>query len=286
MTNEEQEGLKPIHTYQSDAAEAIRNENITRTKIFLAEQKRQQELAEEERREREELARKKGSLLRNFRFIVVAVIFLLVGWYGVKYFLNNQESTPANLQPPPLTEEQRMLSYDSLIESQTEGLDKDSMLTAIQEARAKHTYGVSLFKIDLNMGSSIRKVSPEEFLFAISSEMPGLLVRSVEPPLILGQTENGAFMMFRINAYESAKGSLLESERIIQNDLSDFFEKDKQTNLSIADEVIENTDARVFKDNSGKTHFLYSFFDQSTLIFAENELAIKDAIERINDAKR
>jgi hypothetical protein len=263
---ENKDGLKTIHTLETDALEAIEKENITRSKIIAAEQYNKPIPEPEDR----------SSLSFNFRAVVIGLIFILITGFTIYYFAN-KESDIVVIPPPALTPEQQIMTYDNIVPVNITHWDKNVFVNQINELRNSNSnQGVTVYSF---------KISAEDLLNIINPTAPGIFIRSFEPIFILGQTTTGSFLILKPSSYEGSRGGLLEEEVIISRDIETLL-KGEAKGVKIIDKIIDNKDVRTLQNETNETVLLYSFLDINTLVFAENDDTFRTIINRINSSRR
>lgn len=132
--------------------------------------------------------------------------------------------------------------------------------------------------------SGKRAVRAKEFVEELAPSAPGRLVRTLEDTYTFGIHNQGtqeAFLVVRTTFFENAFAGMLEWEVSMDTDLSLLFgpatsrvqaATDTRTagRRGFQDQVIQNKDARVLRDQNDNITLLYSFVDRETLVITTN----------------
>lgn len=268
---------KTIHTYQTDVEDALKRDNVSKSKIFVAEQ---------ERREERQIAAapKTSGFSFNFRSIVFAILFLIAGGMAAYFFIirSHQPAVPQKVETTP---EQSIISYESFVPINLQNSDRLPLTSAIAEQKQKYSStGIEIVSFGL---------TSEHFLNIIAPNMSGTFVRSLDPSFAFGFVSKDtateptrSFLVLKTDEYSTSRGSLLSEEPFLQQEIGDIFDIPDTEGLTFKDKVIDNHDARVLVDDQNNEYFLYSFLDSSTLVFAEDDDTFKIITDGINAAKR
>jgi len=273
---EDKDELRPIHTYQADALDAIKQEGITRSQILIAEQNRIVE---------ETVPPKAPGFTFNMRFMGLALLFLIVGGIGLYYY------TKASTKIVPVasvatTPEQKLISYDAYEKAVLTNHTRDSILGVIKNEKAgTSSQGLKV----LSFGADFHA---DEFLSLLVPELSGSFTRSLDPEFAYGVSVRDttsvprSFLVVKVNSFQTARGSLFSDEISMAKGMSQMFGVSYSPNMDFRDRVVANHDIRTLTDIGNVTYFLYSFIDANTLVFAEDDDTFKTIIDRINSSKR
>ena len=295
---------KTIKTFQSDLADAVKNDNVSMIKVALAEKKRQEQRGELPKTET-------GSRKYIYIFAGLVLFIVVIGLTAGAFVLFTPKQTVETVDVPQfkpllytkLTSQlniNQFNPYDTikLIDSEREAIIDLGEMKAIV-----FTTGTS---------TSERPLTTEEFFSFINSRAPDQLVRSLDSNFLLGiyaYTPRETFAVFKVNSYDSAFAGMLQWEPNIESDIGDIFinKKDRvdrdvtststiQVNVStttqdegssqygifsqrkFVDRVYNNKDVRVLVDSNGKEALLYSFIDKETLVIATTDKSLKEIL--------
>lgn len=222
----EQPLVRPLQTYQGDIASLVDEKNISVVSIAAAEA---------ERRGEKPLQAEQAPLNQERRpwmiktLMVVASAVMLVAAIGVGFYIY--------LRLQPVNPEARMqapfiLVDDTLTVPLQPGDTRGDIMRALSAARNQVSLSLGLVARLLivkpsGLGDgSAAEVGAPEFLQALSPSMPAELLRTLEEQMLLGihsYDENQAFMIFKVDSYETAYSGMLAWEVSMRNDLSPLF---------------------------------------------------------------
>ncbi len=309
--------MRPLKTYQSDVAEAIKKDNVSVIKIALAEKKRQ---------EAQGLTKEAVSIdsKRSVLFFVLSAALVIAGIAIIGYFFflrgtnqNNVLNLPKNLVYAEKNTELKLDIADPNILVNEVGKIK-------RLARPSGTIeNLIVTEKDVGTSTSIELgarhlISGSRLTTLLNTRIPAPIFRSIQDIYMLGiyQTSNNSsevFMILRSDSYEIAFAGMLEWEGTLQQDMTPLFSilqapvitnsistttassstaTTSNTTFTLSplirtsptepfkDRLIQNRDTRVITDSSGKIVFLYSFIDPHTVIFTQGEEAFKEIVGR------
>jgi hypothetical protein len=115
---------------------------------------------------------------------------------------------------------------------------------------------------------------------------PDMFQRSLTTPWMLGVfTDNignkDMFVVVTTNFYQNAFAGLLQWESLMIGDLKYYLASDGTVRGAFEDRIIKNKDVRVFKTAEGKVVLLYSFVNNSTIVFATKEKTLVEVLDRL-----
>jgi hypothetical protein len=154
--------------------------------------------------------------------------------------------------------------------------------------------------------STPAEMDAQTFLQTIAPAIPQMLLPTIEPQFLLGAhsyEENEAFLILKVDSYETAYAGMLAWEATIQSDLSPLFDRTPSPHIqnsnatttpatttpqliqtSFADQVVENHDARVIANRSGDILLLWTFLDRGTIVITNNDATLREVISRLSQA--
>ncbi len=271
--------LKQIRTYQGDVASALEHQNESLASIQKREAVKQEAI--QKRTPRKSESSSKALILSVFIFI-----FLALG-AGGGYFAYTkykaQIAAPAVFVPTnrliPIREERNIDTTD---------LNRERFINLVREETSKSSSAEQRGEIvQIQLRKGILESSPllqtSEFLVLMESRAPGSLIRALDPIFMFGLTQNDIgrpFILFKLKSFEQAYPGMLEWEETLREDLLPLF-VGSEALINIASEnrfqdvTISNKDARILKDNDGKTVLLYTFIDNEILLITDNEISLR-----------
>jgi len=253
--------LENIHTLETDTAEAITKNNISKAEIFAAQEKKLSEASVVEEKKTASFEYK------NILLMGLGIIILLGVSYGVFVFFTKQsQKIPVPVATNPSIE---IISYDYVKDItflNPEKLYSDAVATSSKS-------GVTFFKLNMSVKSLLLSLSP--FL-------PQDLFRSAQDKGFFGSIDGSNLVILTVDSYERSYAGMLAWEPLMKNDLFSLFGISSSSNLSrFEDRVISNKDIRAGLDVDGNTLFVYGFYNPQTIIFARNNETFKAVSNRL-----
>jgi hypothetical protein len=279
--------IQNIHTYQSDMADLVRNEEASVIKISLAEQKRKVEQTS--------IAEGKISNPKNILWILGGIIFIIFAILGVVFL--TKKTTTDSIVTPIVTKIQGLISYDdqSIIDV-TNITTKDEFVKLVKTELEKKPKTGLIKAIFLK--SNDKLLTTNEFLNLAKLNMPGNLSRSLEDQFMMGtffskknnsnlEEKQHLFLIFKTTSYSQAFAGILEWEKIMFSDLFSLFnieitaERQTLVETPFKDLIIQNKDVRTLVDVNGVSVLYYLFIGNDTFIITDNQEAIKEITLRL-----
>jgi len=253
--------LENIHTLESDTAEAISKNNISKADIFAAQEKKHEE---------ESIVEEKKVVLSQYKNILLmflGIVVLLGVSYGVFVFFTKQSK---QIPIPVATNTQtEIISYDFVKEINF--LNPSKLTTDAVATSTKG--GVTFFKLNTSI---------KDLLLALSPSLPRDFYRAIQDRGFWGSLDGSNFFILTVDSYERSYAGLLAWEPLLKNDLFPIFGISSSNNLSrFEDRVVANKDTRVALDAEGNTLFVYGFYNPETIIFARNSETFKAVSNRL-----
>jgi hypothetical protein len=279
-----QEGLKTIHTYSSDMADAVRSNEASVIKIALAEQKRNEMEAV--------YVKQEGTKTSKF-FLFLGGIILIALAIGGSYFLL-QEKNASNAPVQVIANLETLISYDdqAFVDVTTAtniGNLADAMSADIGKAGKQGTIKALFLTTAANGTATILPL--EKFLSILHASAPGSLTRSLEDTYMVGVYQGvdapHLFLLFQTKDYNQAYAGMLAWEKTLLDDLFGLFKIDVSGDRSELfekpwkDIVIENKDARMLYDKDGAEVLYYLFINKNHFLITDNQDAIKEISNRV-----
>lgn len=278
--------LKQIRTFQGDVADALSHQKESLFSIQQTERVKQGYVAPVERAPRDQ----EKSLLLFVGSLLLIAFAGVGGWYTYGEFVRKTAPPVATIPAS------QVLVPESSRAVNTEGLSRDALFAAIDEAAAGTPAG-TLRHIVLTSGTSTVITTPTSaFLAMLQSRAPSSLVRAFDPVFMLGAiglTDPSAgesrFLIVKLNSFQSAFGGMLAWEVDLARDLSGLFTRSEElktfsSSSVFTDVVYKNKDARVLAASSTPV-LLYSFFDNEALIITDRPETLQALIDRLTREK-
>jgi hypothetical protein len=149
--------------------------------------------------------------------------------------------------------------YDSLLQ-----IDSDEMATVIPI---------------INIGGAERPATTEETMTMLALKSEPALNRSVKEITFM-LIDNQPAIVLKVSAYDSTFGGLLLSEAVLSSELAPLFGETVSATYKVGvgtvppefvDELADNHDVRVLKDEMENEGLVYGFTDQNTVIITTNK---------------
>lgn len=275
--NKNNSNIKTIHTYASDMAEAIANEQASMVKIALAEQnKKQKEIAVNNFVQAKKI---------NFVFIFIGIL-LIIGAYFLITFLN-KKSNENNVHEVVTKEIPTIIHADKQVILNNDVIGKEETAKIIQEEVKKGDNPDSMKALILKDDSA------ENFLKQIGSSASGAFVRSLGKFMLgtytkkQGGTKSHLFLIIETKNYDQAFAGMLTWEKTLFDEMFSIFGIDVNQDRSVLfsknfeDLLIDNNDARIIKDNTGQAVLYYMFIGKNNLVITDDIDTIKEITKRI-----
>ncbi|MCX6755851.1 MAG: hypothetical protein NTX85_00710 [Candidatus Nomurabacteria bacterium] len=276
--------IRQLHTYESDMADAVREQEGTVIKIALAEKAR---------RENEEIVVETKKAFSMNIFYVIGGIFLVALAIWGTIFLIQKGKEASQVSQPKIQIETLVHGDSQTLLDVTAITNKNDMATAIINAskgEVKNNKIASIIPITTVNGVSQIMDTPT-FLNLLGVNMPGALSRSLDNSFMIGVYNNNAknhlFIILKTNDYNQSFAGMLSWESNILSDMFTLF----QTDVSIgsqsifetpwSDKIIENKDSRVLRDENGKELLTYMFLGKDKLVITDDQDSIREILVRL-----
>ena len=277
--------IQTLRTYNGDVADAVKEDNLTVTKMAVATQKRQ------EAREKGAEINKKPEVSKIYIFGAIVTMILFVGGVGAVAFTffkkENVQTTAIQKKEPSVLASEQQVSFDITKAQKMDVLSR--MAEELSNIPKDQNVREIIPTIKLTEGSS-QKATIEQFLGTINTHIPDKLLRSLYPNYFLGINFAGTgepFMVFFTSSYDIAYPSLLEWEGFLKDDLAAYFypSATSTSDYIFKDVIIYNHDTRALQGKNGDIAFFYTIIDSKTIIFARTSSTLKEILERIRTTK-
>jgi hypothetical protein len=222
--------------------------------------------------------------------LILASLALLGGGAVVGYYLYSQ--SPLSMPAPVMTEPKESVSLvpsDSQTIVNIDNLTASAILSRIKAEASKPQKAGTVKEISVTRteGGVPAPVSASEMAGAVNMPVPDIILRTLEPMWMLGvyaggSGANSAFVVVTTNLFQNAFAGMLGWEGTMTNDLAPYIGT-STPNGQFKDEIVKNKDVRAFVAADGSTLFLYSFVDNSTLVFSGSNAALAEAISRLEN---
>lgn len=278
--------IKPIHTYESDMADLVRDQEASVIKIALAEQKKREMGAL-----RTEI---QGEKNKNIFWIIGGVILIGLAIWGTTFLIQKGKDSSAVTQVQ--TKDTAIISYDDQLYLDASRMTtKEDFSKAIIPLTQKNQKPDSITALFLLSNTDTPKtfVSTNDFFLKMNSNIPGALLRSLSDNFMAGLYQPTAtdskphlFLVFQTKDNSIAFAGMLEWEKTMLADLFTIFniglsqDNAQLLNTPFKDIIISNKDARVLTDIKGQGVLYYIFIDKNTFVITDTVDAINQILSR------
>lgn len=285
--NKKGKKIDTLHTYMSDMAKAVREDEMSVIKVAMAEQKS---------RERGDQYRKiEGTPLKKTLFVIGGIVLILAAITSSYFLIKKTEEK--NKLPEITRSIKSLISQDIQVTiDMTNATNKSDVSNFIDpEILKKETPG-SIKNILLTKTIiEIPILLPlKDLLSLLKVTAPGSLIRSFSDEYMVGTytppgdyQKSHLFLIIKISDYNLAYAGMLKWEETILDDLFTFFQVDVSGSnnelfeKSFKDIVIKNKDARILYNREGVDALFYLFPDKKHLIITDDQETIKEIVARL-----
>ena len=287
--------LKSIHTYTSDMADAVRENEASVIKIALAEK---------EKREKEAMYREASGTNTTKTLLVVGGIVLIACTIVGSYFLFKKSQSDITTQKLP-TEVNSVITYDEKVFIDTTDLKTPSDLAdKVQQELKNQSAPESIKAIFLTRDNNgVKELLPVSKLISLMDiGAPSTLKRTISSDYMIGtftdkinvnntdpsvRPHQHLFLVFEVNDYNQAYASMLDWEKVMLHDMFMMFninvagDKSSLLEKDWKDVLIDNKDARILYDNDGSDILYYIFLNKGTLVITNSKETIEEIDQRL-----
>lgn len=286
--------LKQIRTFQGDVASALQKQKESIYSIQQAERARSEQISKMRTGGRvapTEYENPKNRKVGILLFVGIILLLILAGVVGFYSYTEYKKKTalPVIVSAP----ENRFIATASSEDINILPLDRESFIDLVRTKRATNNKDINHLVLKKGDDETAPLLTTEEFLVLLRAEAPGSLVRSFNPLSmfgILGGSPSHTFLLIKLDSYENAFAGMLAWETNLKENLLPLFATDEEIakipgDANFVDISIQNKDARALKNSDDEVIFLYSFFDNDTLVITGSEGALKSLIQRLTAQK-
>jgi hypothetical protein len=280
----------PLRTYADDVAQAMKAENITKTRIIIAEQERRAKNAEESDETHRHLL---------FGILIAATLFaFLVGIVAVTFFgVGRSEPITDPTGTIPMTTTKGEAQGTERVVSRGPKLDITDMLRSqvIADLRilSKEISSKTILTT-LSVEKNGRAAELHEVFAVLLGTVPTRIAGEDSPYTLslVRSSSTVAVLAIRVSSYGEALNAMLGSEMEIaigMNGILDPFETadirtvspmGKFRNISIG-----GVDARILRREDGTARFIWGIVDRSILVLAPDEYAFTSVVSAIKNGE-
>lgn len=271
--------VKSMHTYASDMAEAVRDQQASIIKIAVAEQKKREE---ESGKVIYQKAKKSNTI-----FLFIGLIVIVLGFFGFTFINKKAKENSTHEVVLPYLPTLVTVDAQAVLDSKNLNGKEDTAKVINDEVAKTQTYGNIKAII---IGNATEEISPRDFFNLIQSSQPDSLLRTITDMTVgtyaTKDSKNSLFFLFKTSNYDQAYASILLAEKVLLDDYFAIFNIDVSKNKDLfkkafEDILIDNNDARVLKDESGNILLVYSFISKDKFIITNNIDTIREVTKRV-----
>lgn len=290
QNNKIDQDLKTIHTYTSDMADAVRENEASVIKIALAEK---------EKREREEIYKEaSGTNTSKFLLVIGGIILISLSIVGL-FFLFKKDIIP-NPSVQSIGNNSTLISFDEEARIDTESanteIDLAKLINLEVDKSGKPGTIKSIFLTKDTNGTQ-ELLGIKDLMSLMNTGAPSALIRTLSDEYMIGtftdvinpnntdpsvRPKTHLFLIFKIKDYNQAYAAMLDWEKVMLHDMFTLFNIDVSGNRSDLfekpwkDIVVDNKDARILYDQDGNDILYYIFVNKDTFIITNSKETIKE----------
>lgn len=214
------------------------------------------------------------SRFRIFRIVGVALFVLILAGSAIGGGVYLYLSAPTDTEPIVVSQ---FLGTSNIV-SLTLPTDRTALLAALTDTTAHENATVEIQLVQETAGGK-RPATSVEFFAVLQSNAPDALVRSIDPQMTIGVSQQQPFMVFAVDSFDIAFAGTLAWEATMSADLAPFF--GTQATGTFVDETIGLYHTRVLYNADGTERIRYSFVTNNILIITTNTETLNTLLERI-----
>jgi hypothetical protein len=280
--------IAPLHTYASDMAEALKENQGSVIKIALDEQ---------HKREADGTARKEKPKNRIFLFASILLIALgAVSYYGITWYAAQNAQAPVVIDTT--IKQQGIVFANGNRDISITTLTSDGLQNTLAPLLA--TAGTStgtLTKFSLTtpgIDGSPKQLDARTVFSLLAPSARDTLGRSLGTDYMVGTYDGDKtyfFALFTTDDYDTTLAELLRYEGKMFDDWYRTFTiplsaQDNLFQKTFTDKVLYNKDTRVLQSGTGNSLLIYGFLDSKTFIVTNSEQALQEISLRLAGQKK
>jgi hypothetical protein len=281
-----------LRTYKDDIADAVKDNNMSAAKIFLAE--------EERRQQRQRVEETTSPETPKNRFIIALSVFLVIaavsGFAYFRFFYRPVAPVEMTVEVPPFVRIDRIVEIPAADRSYRDvQTDLRRAVSAAVPSREIHQVALSESReADGTEDSPNAQIPAERMFGAIGAYPPDTVTRAVSPNFFIGVYGSSKgplpFIIFETASPSLARAAMLEWEETMAADLAPIFPKADGYVRTTAnqpilrspwgDAVYQNRDARVLSAGDEEV-LLWGFGDNGAIIIASDPFLLPEMAARL-----
>ncbi|MEI6396541.1 MAG: hypothetical protein WCO48_00485 [Candidatus Taylorbacteria bacterium] len=312
--------LKTLRTYESDVADILAKRNTSAVTIALAESRKSRggEIIGNGDSFDSSQTGKKIIVIVISIILVVGGVFGAYYLYSISPLAPSpvvSKPAPGYSSVVPV-DSQTVLTVDLAAPYDIENKIKSELAKSQAPKTIRELVLVATNNTDTK-NPTVARIPAPAVITALNISMPDILYRSIAPSWLLGIYANALgqksiFVVVTNNFFQNSFAGMLQWENLMADDLKAFLVPSGVNNIAnisnfsnqqigtstatstdqyisqytvlrgqFIDKIIKNKDIREFIGIDGKTIFLYSFIDNSRIIFTAEESLVTEIINRL-----
>ncbi|MCX6819934.1 MAG: hypothetical protein NT019_01435 [Candidatus Adlerbacteria bacterium] len=301
LVEAESSDVRNLQTYQGDVERVVQGKHVSVVSIAAAEAERRSKKSLEIHELIE--ATQPKHTLRTVVLIAASVLLVIAAGVLVHYVYVFNAPLPAgspNAAP--------FIAVDgTTLVSMSQNTTPSAVMNQLVQAKKSVNLSLGLIaqlyiQTPATSSDSVTQyVDAPTLLAALAPDIPGNLLRAVQPVYLLGVHSfglNQPFLIIKVDSYEQAYAGMLAWETSMKADLSPLFAYTPapgvraqqsagsaqflQTNFF--DVIVENHNARILTSADGSLNFLWTFLDRQTIVITTNAGTLREIISRLLQA--
>lgn len=275
---------KTLRTYQSDLAEAIKDQQGSVIKIAMAEQERNQKIADNAN----------PVSKKNLTYLFISGILIFIALGVVIYFVITSKPKTVSIEEHTALAP-TLIHTDSIKTLDVAKLTREQIADAIVKEYTSATPTLNTIEQILFTNTDIEPpafITTSTLWSLLGSHIEPTLDRSLESTFTLGihaWNKNGLFILMKTNSYPIAFAGMLKWETSLFDDLYRMFgisvagENNGLFNTKWKDKVIQNQDTRILTGINGETILFYTFLGENKdlILIADHEHTLTEILNRM-----
>ncbi len=304
--------VTPLHTYKGDIQSVVSEKNLSVVSIAAAEAEANQRSGGAG-----STAAPESSVGGRMAMIVAGISLVVLALGGISFAL----LSPSGKGPEQQLTLPGLMYVDETVVVTVEQNDRHAeLMEKLQAAREGVVLPLGLverlFVAQATSSEALEALNPQTFMTLLAPSAEDALTRTVDDYLlgVHSYDENQAFLVMRVDSYESAYAGMLAWERGMPDDLKPVFTRNpsphaepatqapataaatststtsassapsvpKFLNTQFIDRIIENHDSRVILNEDGEILLVWTFVDRSTIAITTNDATLREIISSLS----
>ncbi|PCI89616.1 hypothetical protein COB18_03630 [Candidatus Kaiserbacteria bacterium] len=275
-----------VRTFKDDIQNLVRDKKMSMTRVAALESDRKRE-------EPTNTGSKKNLVftILGILLFVIAGVFSLGTYYA--YQLNTSQSAPAEII-------QGMIFIEALERVDITQKNPRTIVELLATIRRNTFFSlgsvVELYLTTEEVSTDgtvvVSHTTAKDFIRSINAAVPDTFVQTLGSEYILGIhviDENVPFIILSTQSYGYAFAGMLAWEHSLESDLLPFFSPNAEFvkpasaegQNTFIDTVLQNTDVRILKDDTGDIRMLYAFIDRNTVVITTDVRTLNELSNRL-----